>query len=249
MNTMRLDLIFFLTVSGYYQAIARPKIVAENPLFIHASSSADLRRRAEISSRTTPGDFVVALDTPAVAVSDGHSDVNSQSQLTDPSGQHETYLSAAGSTDRISLTSSDNSCSASSGHKFRKRQSCAGKPKDDSAHGDDDPDLTNSPTEPRSGCSPSSGSKSRKRQYCGWSSRSDEPQDDSSSDDKKRLCPPNRKTLCCKGPKPPGIYTQGCSDCKYLFLPCAPSSGLSITYSIIQRLNMEYGDSKTRIKT
>lgn len=239
---MLFDLLSFLTISVYYQAIARPEIVLENPFFIHASSSTELRRRAEISSRASPGDFVVALDTPAAAVSNSRSDFGSQSQPSDPSGQYETHLSAAGSADRISLTGSDNGCPPSSGHKFRKRQSCAGKSKDDSAHGDDDPGPTNSPTEPESRCSPSSGSKLRKRQYCGRSSGSDEPQDDSGSDDEKRFCPRNRRTLCCKGPRPSGIYTQGCSDCKYLFLASAPSpslappsSCLSITYSIIQR--------------
>lgn len=233
MNTMLLDLLSFLTVSVYYQAIARPEIVLENPFFIHASPSTELRRRAEISSRASPGDFFVALDTPAAAIANSRSDIGSQSQPTDPSGQYETHQSAAGS---------DNGCSPSSGHKLRKRQSCAGKSKDDSAHSEDDLDPTNSPTEPESDCSPS-GSKLRKRQYCGRSSGSDEPQDDSSSDDEKRFCPRNRRTLCCKGPRPSGIYTQGCSDCKYLFLASAPSpplappssSCLSITYSIIQR--------------
>lgn len=255
MNTMRLDLFSLLTVSVYYQAIARPEIALGNPFFIHVSSSAELRRRAEISSRASPEDFVVALDTPAAAVSNGRSEFSSQSQQTDPSGHYETHLSAAGSTDRISLTSSDNGCSPSSGHKFRKRQRCTGKSKDDSAHGDGDDDLdpTNSPTEPESGCSPSSGSKLRKRQYCGRSSGSDQPQDDSSSSNEKRFCPRNRRTLCCKGPRPSGIYTQGCSDCKYLFLAsaplAAPSSGPSITYSIIQRENMEYEGSNPRNKT
>lgn len=218
---MRLDLLLFLTVSVYYQAIARPDITPEIPFFIH-SSSAELRRRAELSSRASPEDVTVALDTPVAAVSDSPFDVSSPSQPTVPFGQQETDLSAAGSTDRVSLTGSDNGCSPSSGHKFRKRQSCAGKSKDDSAHNDVDLDPTNSPTEPESGCSPSSGSKLRKRQYCRWSSGSDEPLDDSNSDDEKRFCPRNRKTLCCKGPRPSGIYTQGCSDCKYLLLPSAP---------------------------
>lgn len=219
---MRLDLFSFLTVSVYHQAIARPEIAPENPFFIHASSSAELGRRGEISSRASPGDFVVAPDTPAAAVSNSRSDLSSQPQPNDPSGQYETLLSAAGSIE-ISLTGSDNGCSPSSGHKFRKRQGCAGKSKDDPAHGDDDLVPTNSPTEPESGCSPSSGRKLRKRQYCGRNSGSDQPQDDSSSSDEERLCPRNRRTLCCKGPRPSGIYTQGCSDCKYLFLASAPS--------------------------
>lgn len=238
---MRLDLFSFLTVSVYHQAIARPEVVLDNPFFIHASSSAELRRRAEISSRASPGDFVVALDSPAAAVSNSRSGFSSQPQPIDPSGQYETHLSAAGSTDRISLTGSDNGCSPSSDHKFRIRQSCAGKSKYDSAHGEDDLDPVDSPTEPERGCSPS-GRRLRKRQYCGRSSGSDEPQDDSSSNNEKRFCPRNRRTLCCKGPKPSGIYTHGCSDCKYLFLASGPypylappSSGLSITYSNIQR--------------
>lgn len=223
MNTMRLDLFSFLTVSVYYQAIARPEIALGNPFFIHASSSTKLRRRAEISSPASPGDFVVALDSPAAAVPNSRSDFSSQSpQPTDPSGQYETHLSAAGSSDGISLTGSDNGCSPSSDHKFRKRQNCAGKSKDDSAHGDDDLDPVDSPTELERGCSPSSGRRLRKRQYCGKSYGSDEPQDDSSSNNEKRFCPRNRRTLCCKGPKPSGIYTHGCSDCKYLFLASGP---------------------------
>lgn len=224
---MQLDRLFFLTVSVYYQATARPEFAPENPFFI-PSSSAELRRRAGISSRPFPEDFIVALDTPAAAaVSNIPADLSSPSQPTVPSGQHKTDLSAAGSTDRISLTGSDNSYYPPSGHKFRKRQSSAGKSTEDSAHGDDDPDPTNSPTEPESGCSPFSGGKLRKRQYCGSSSGSDEPLDDSSSGDDKRFCPRNRKTLCCKGPRPSGIYTQGCSDCKYLFLPSAPCPSLA----------------------
>lgn len=222
MNTMRLDILSFLTVSVYYQAIARVEITLENPFFIHAPSSAELRRRAEISRRASSGDLVVAPDAPAAAVSNTHSEFSSQSQSTDPSGQYETHLSAAGSTDSISLTDTDSGCFPSAGHKFRKRQGCVGKSEDNSAHGDDDLDLAVSPTEPESGCSPS-GRKIRKRQYCGRSSGSDEPRDDSSSDNEKRLCPRNRKTLCCQGPKPSGIYTYGCSDCKYHFLVSASS--------------------------
>lgn len=221
MNTMRLDLLSFLTVSVYYQAIAKAEIDLGDPFFIHAPSSAELRRRTEISRRASPGDFVVVPDTPAAAVSNTRSDFSSQSQSTDPSGQDETHLSAAGSPDPISLIDSDNGCSPSSGHKFRKRQGCVRRSEDDSAHGNDVLDMADYPTEPESGCSPSSGRKLRKRQYCGRSSGSDEPRDDSSSDNEKRLCPRNRRTLCCQGSKPSGIYTYGCSDCKYL-LPAFP---------------------------
>lgn len=239
---MRLNLLSFLTLSVYYQAIARAEINLENPFFIHAPSSAKLRRRAEISRRASPGDFVVVPDTPAAAVSNTPLDFNSQSQSTDLSGQYETHLSAAGSNDPIFLTGSDNGCSPSSGHKFRKRRGYVRKSEVDSAHGDDGLALADSPTEPEIGCSPSSGRKLRKRQYCGRSPGSDEPLDDSSSDNEKRLCPRNRRTLCCQGPKPSGIYTYGCSDCKYLFLAfpplpsmAPPSSGIYIIYSTIQR--------------
>lgn len=229
---MRFDLLFFLIISVYYQAIARFEIAPQNPFFIH--SSAELRVRAEISSRASPEDFIVALDAPAAAVSNDPSGISSLPPSTISPGQYETDLSAAGSTNRIPSTGSYNGCSPSSGHKFRKRESCAGKSRDDSADDDDDPDPTNSPTEPERGCSPS-GSKLRKRGYCSWSSGSDKPLDDSSSDDEKRICPRNRRTLCCQGPRPSGIYTQGCSDCKYLFLPPSPSPNLFMSYSIIQR--------------
>lgn len=215
---MRLDLIFLLIIFIYHQAFARPEIAPENPFFIHPSSSAELR---EISNRASPEDFIVALDNSAAAVSNRFPEINNPSQPTVPSGQYETDLSAAGSTDRISLTGSNNDCASPSSRKFRKRQTCAGNSKEDSADGED-PDSAHSQTESESGCSPSSGSKLRKRQYCRWSSGSDEPQDDSSPDYKKRLCPRNRKTLCCKGPKPSGIYTQGCSDCKWLIPPSLP---------------------------
>ena len=230
---MRFHLLFFLIISVYYQAIARFEIAPQNSFLIH--SSAELRIRAEISSRESPEDFIVALDAPAAAVSNDPSDISSPSPLTIPP---ETDLSAAGSTNRIPSTASYNSCSPSSGHKFRKRESCAGKSKHDSADGDDGPDPTNSPKEPERGCSPS-GSKLRKREYCSRSSGSDKPLDDSGSDDEKRICPRNRRALCCNGP-PSGIYTQGCSDCKYLFLPPSPSSNFFISYSIIQRSNMKF---------
>lgn len=218
---MRLDLFSFLTVSVYHQAIARPEIALENPVFIHGSSTVELRRRAEISNQASSGDFVVALDSPAAAVSNGRSDFSSHSQPTDPSGRYETNLSAAGSTDEISLTGSDNSCSASSDHNIRKRESCAGKSKDDLAHGGVYLTPVEPPTEPERGCPPS-GRRLRKRGYCGPSSGNDETQDDSSSNYEKRFCPRNRRTVCCKGPKPSGIYTHGCSDCKYLFLAFGP---------------------------
>ncbi|MCJ1348865.1 glycogen synthase isoform 1, partial [Peltigera leucophlebia] len=155
---MRLDLIFLLIIFIYHQAFARPEIAPENPFFIHPSSSAELR---EISNRASPEDFIVALDNSAAAVSNRFPDINNPSQPTVPSGQYETDLSAAGSTDRISLTGSNNDCASPSSRKFRKRQTCAGNSKEDSADGED-PDSAHSQTESESGCSPSSGSKLRK---------------------------------------------------------------------------------------
>lgn len=216
---MRLDLLFLLIISIYHQAIARPEIAPENPFFINPSS-AELRKRAELRSRASAEDFIIASDNSAAAVSNSFSDISNPYQPTVPSGQQETDLSAAGSTDRIPLTGPNKDCSSSSSRKSRKRQTCAENSKDDSAHGED-PDSAHSPTESESGCSPSGG-KLRKRQYCSWSSGSDEPQDDSSSSYKKRLCPRSRKTLCCKGPKTSGVYTQGCSDCTWLIPPSLP---------------------------
>lgn len=222
LDTMRLDILFILTVSVYYQAIARsPEIAPENPFFIN-SSSAGLRRRAEISGRGSPEGFVVELDNPTAAVSNTPPDISSSSQQTVPSGPHEADPFATGSTDIISLTGSNSDCSSFSGRKFRKRQSCVGKSKDDPARGGDDPDPTHSQTQPESGCYSSSGSDLRRRQYCRSSSGSDSTRDDSSSDNKKRLCPRNRKTLCCQGSKPSGIYTHGCSGCECLSSPVPP---------------------------
>lgn len=228
-----MDLIFLLIISIYHQAFARPEIAPGNPFFIHPSSSAELGKRAEISSQASSEDFIVAPDNSAAAVANSFSDTSNPFQPTVPSGKQETDLSAAGSTDRISLTDSDKDCSSSSSRKFLKRQTCAGKSNEDSAHGED-PDPALSPTDPESGCSPPSSSKLQNRQYCRSSSGSDQPQDDSSSNRGKRFCPPNRKTLCCKGPKPSGIYTQGCSYCKWLIPPSPRTFPSSISSSRIE---------------
>lgn len=242
---MRLDLVFPLVIPLYHQVFARPEIAPENPLFIHPSSSAELRTRAEINNLASPEDFIVAVDNSEAAVSNSFPDISNPSQPAVPSGQREAYLSgAAESTDRISLTGSDKDCASPSSRKLRKRQACAGKSKDDPARSED-PDSGHSLTKSESGCSPSLGSKSRKRQFCRWSSGSDEPRDDSSSGRDKRLCPRNRKTLCCRGPKPPGIYTQGCSDCKWLI----PSSLPQERKKIIQKAHENKKFAHTLVTT